>query len=184
MSLYCHDSPDCGPVRPSPEFSLLHNQAAAAQTWGLAATASIGKPTAAVTSTSSPSTTSSLAAAKTAGSAVTGTGTGTGPGTATARASSGGDGGGLSTGAKAGIGIGVALGVVAVLAALWFCVVRARRRRGRLGAPKTMMMMGEGQDAVPSGWDRHEMSGEGKVNELQGTPQAELSSVANPVRYG
>ena len=175
----------------SPEFSLLHSHAAAAQTWGLAATASIGKPTAAATSTSSPSTTSSLAAAKTASAAATGTGTGT----ATARVSSGG--GSLSAGVKAGIGVGVALGVVAVLAALWFCVVRARRRRGRLadtatddglGAPKMMMMMtGEGQDAVPSGWEgevRHEMGGEGKVNELQGTPQAELSSVASPVRYG
>ena len=189
MSLYCHGSPDCGPARQSPEFSLLHNHAAAAQTWGLAATASIGKPTAAATSASLPSTTGSLAAAKTAGAAVTGTGTAT----ATAQASSG----GLSAGTKAGIGIGVALGVVVVLAALWFCVARARRRRGRLGdtatddglgAPKTMMvMMGEGQDAVPSGWDgevRHEMGGEGKVNELQGTPQAELSSVASPVRYG
>ena len=193
MSLYCHGSPDCGPARQSPEFSLLHNHAAAAQTWGLAATASIGKPTAAATSASLPSTTGSLAAAKTAGAAVTATGTATATATATARASSG----GLSAGTKAGIGIGLALGFVVVLAALWFCVARARRRRGTLwdtatddglGAPKTMMMMmGEGQDAVSSGWDgevRHEMGGEGKVNELQGTPQAELSSVASPVRYG
>ncbi|KAF6232077.1 hypothetical protein HO173_009671 [Letharia columbiana] len=33
-SLYCHGSPACGPVGQSPEFALLHNNAAAAQTWG------------------------------------------------------------------------------------------------------------------------------------------------------
>ncbi len=110
----------------------------------------------------------------------------TGTGTGTARAS-----GGLSAGAKAGIGVGVALGIIAVVAALWFCVMRARRKgRGgetatdALGAPK---VMSELDNATQPGWvgpDLHEMGGEGRMNELQGTPQAELSSVASPVRYG
>lgn len=184
MSLYCHGSPECGPVVKSPEFSLLHNQAAAAQTWGLSATASIGKATAtAATYTSSTSSSaSSLTAKKTAAGSASAAVTGT----ATPQAS-----GGLSAGAKAGIGIGVALSAVAVVAALWFCVMRARRR-GRLRgtAPDgfgTPEMMGEQRYSTHQGWmgpTRHEMSGEAKMNELQGTPQAELSSVASPVRYG
>ncbi|KAL9073860.1 MAG: hypothetical protein Q9161_002692 [Pseudevernia consocians] len=106
MSLYCHGSPDCGPVSASPDFSLLHNHAAAAQTWGLSATASIGTAAAAApTATVTSSSTSSRAAAKTAKES-----------------------------------------------ASWV------------------------------GPSRIEMSGEGRLNELQGTPQAELSSVASPVR--
>ncbi len=191
MSLYCHGSPDCGPVGPSPEFSLLHNHAAAAQTWGLSATASIGKAAAAApTGTSTSSTpTSSLAAAKTAaGSASASVTKASALAAATATASAS---GGLSAGAKAGIGVGVALGIIAVVAALLFCVMRARRKgwggetaADALGAPK---VMSELENATQPGWvgpDLHEMGGEGRMNELQGTPQAELSSVASPVRYG
>lgn len=107
-----------------------------------------------------------------------------GTATATTRAS-----GGLGAGAKAGIGVGVALGAVAVGAALGFCTVRARRRgrEGRMalggrGVPE--MMSGQRYTTHP-GWvepSRHEMDGQVRMNELQGTPQAELSSVASPVR--
>lgn len=176
-SLYCHGSPACGPVGQSPEFALLHNHAAAAQTWGLSATASVGKaPAAAPTATSA----SSPVAAQSASASVT-TSAVEGTATATTRAS-----GGLGAGAKAGIGVGVALGAVAVVAALGFCVLKARRRGrmalGGLGVPE--MMSGQ-RYRTHSGWvepSRHEMDGQVRMNELQGTPQAELSSVASPVR--
>ena len=188
MSLYCHGSPDCGPVGASPEFSLLHNHAAAAQTWGLSATASIGKAAAAApTATVTSSSTSSLAAAKTAQKSASASVTeAVTTRTATAALQAG---SGLSVGAKAGIGVGVAVGAIAVLAALCFCVVRARGRPRRgemsadaLGAPE--MMSEQEYTTRPGGVgpSRHEMSGEGRLNELQGTPQAELSSVASPVR--
>ena len=195
MTLYCHNSSDCGPRGQSPEFALAHNNAAAAQTWGLAATASVGKAVAATgttTTTSSSTTSSSSAAAKTASATagnaavVTGeTGAGTGPAIPSASH------GGLSVGAKAGIGVGVAVGAVVVVALLWFLVAKTRgmgtgrRDRGTpFGVPE---MMGGQEYARHAGWveqPRHEMSGEGRIDELQGTPQAELSSVASPVRYG
>ena len=168
MSLYCHGSPDCGPVGQSAEFSLSHNKAAAAQTWGLAATA-----TAITTATTTSSTSSSVAAAAAAKTAT---------GAAAPTASSG----GLSTSEKAGMGVGVAVGVIVVGAVVWFCVMGARRRRreGHMGAGSAKGMS-ERRYAGGSGWmgpPRQEMDGEGRMNELQGTPQAELSSVMSPVR--
>lgn len=192
MSLYCNSNsdPQCQPAgHPSPEFSLLHNHAAAAQTWGLSATKEVGK--AAATSTSGIATgtgtgTETPAAAKTAAASAS-TARSAVTGTATATPS----GGGLSTGAKAGIGVGVAVGAIVGFAAVGLIVVRARSKRregitGRDGSRGPKMMSELGYSGHP-GWmgpPRQEMDGEGKRGELGGTPQAELSSVASPVRYG
>ncbi|KAM0800756.1 hypothetical protein BDR22DRAFT_232743 [Usnea florida] len=193
MTLYCHNSSDCGPRGQSPEFALAHNNAAAAQTWGLAATASVGKAVAATatgTTTSSTATSSFSAAAKTAsataGNAAVETGaTGTGPAIPIESHE------GLSVSAKAGIGVGVAVGAVVVVALLWICMAKThgmgmgrRNRETAFGVPE---MMGGQEYVRHGGWveqPRHEMGGEGRIDELQGTPQAELSSVASPVRYG
>ena len=127
MSLYCHGSPDCGPVGQSAEFSLSHNKAAAAQTWGLAATASIGEAAPTATATAIKTTTSSTSSSS---SVVAAAKTATGAAAPTASS------GGLSTSEKAGMGVGVAVGVIVVGAVVWFCVMGAarRRREGHMGA--------------------------------------------------
>lgn len=198
MSLYCNNDsdPHCQPTgHPSPEFSLLHNHADVAQTWGLSATKELGKAAATSTSatgTGTGSATETLAAAKTAARtpAASASATGSAP---TETAKSQGSSSGLSTGAKAGIGVGIAVGAIAVIAAVWICVARAMRkgregdeRTGRdgLGGPKMMSELEYSGHPSWVGPPRQEMDGEGRMGELGGTPQAELSSVASPVRYG
>ena len=89
------------------------------------------------------------------------------------------------------MGVGVAVGVIVAGAVVWFCVMGARRRRreGQMGAGSGGVWASKGMSerryAGGSGWmepPRQEMDGEGRMNELQGTPQAELSSVMSPVR--
>ena len=74
---------------------------------------------------------------------------------------------GLSTGAKAGIGVGVTLGVLALLGAAVFFLLRKRRRQ-RTTEPQRFEKAGwSDTQQLPKAHSPHEMQGMSSVHEIQ-----------------